>query len=129
MTKQEIFDKVAAHLLTQRRQSVNDCSGACVYRSPEGLKCAAGCLIPDDDPALVTHNKAAWVALPYSTRKRVLGDLVQYADDDRERLISRLQRVHDFEESWKEGLVKRRLTLVAKDFSLDHSILNNYEDL
>jgi hypothetical protein len=47
MTKQEIFDTVALHLIKQGKKSVNDI-GRCLYRSPEGLKCAIGCLIPDE---------------------------------------------------------------------------------
>lgn len=46
ITKQQIFDKVAAHLLQQNAQSV---SGAqCMYRSPNGLMCAVGCLIDNE---------------------------------------------------------------------------------
>jgi hypothetical protein len=47
LTKKEIFDKVVAHLLTQQAQSKNH-YGDCLYRSPDGLKCAVGCLIPDE---------------------------------------------------------------------------------
>lgn len=57
MNKQEIFDKVATHLLTQGKQSrlnPEDTRGICAYRSKDGSKCAAGCLIPDDvyDPRM-----------------------------------------------------------------------------
>ncbi len=45
MTKQEIFDKVATHLLTQNEKALNSVGG-CVYRTDKGLKCAVGCLIP-----------------------------------------------------------------------------------
>ncbi len=47
MTSQEIFDTVAAHLLKQGKRAV-DSNGACVYRAPDGCRCAFGCLIPDD---------------------------------------------------------------------------------
>jgi hypothetical protein len=47
-TEQEIFDQVVTHLITQGKTSMNK-KGNCVYRSPEGLKCAAGCLIADDE--------------------------------------------------------------------------------
>ena len=52
MTKQEVFDKVATHLLTQNKRSLEDTS--CVYRAKDGSMCAAGCLIPDEEytPAL-----------------------------------------------------------------------------
>jgi hypothetical protein len=47
MTQQEIFDKVARHLLTQKKRAT--VSGHCRYRTPDGCKCAIGCLISDED--------------------------------------------------------------------------------
>lgn len=51
MNKQEVFDKVANHLLTQNRKAINTGNLSpyvkCVYRTDDGLKCAIGCLIPD----------------------------------------------------------------------------------
>jgi hypothetical protein len=59
MTDQEIFDTVVTGLRKQKCKSVGQASDApeviqCKYRSPEGYKCAAGQLIPDDkyNPAL-----------------------------------------------------------------------------
>lgn len=46
MTNQEAFDIAARHLLKQRRKSY--WGGACAYRDGYGLKCAVGCLIPDE---------------------------------------------------------------------------------
>ena len=46
MTNQEIFTKVKNHLLTQNRRALQRL--VCRYRTDEGLKCAIGCLIPDD---------------------------------------------------------------------------------
>ena len=61
-TKQSLFDLVAAHLIKQGRKSVEHphfpesdmLQGSCMYRSPDGLKCAAGALIADEhySPAL-----------------------------------------------------------------------------
>lgn len=53
MTNEEIFEKVRTHLLTQNAKSMID--GICLYRGPNGLKCAVGCLIEDEhfDPE---HN-------------------------------------------------------------------------
>lgn len=48
MTTQEIFNRVARHLLTQGARAANPVTGACLYRAPDGKKCAVGCLIPDD---------------------------------------------------------------------------------
>ncbi len=49
--KQEIFDKVAKHLLTQKARCTDSKTGRrCLYFDPETkMKCAAGCLIPDRD--------------------------------------------------------------------------------
>jgi len=57
MDKQEIFDKVATHLMTQlkraekRRVPSYGSAGDtyCRYRTDEGLSCAVGCLIKDED--------------------------------------------------------------------------------
>ncbi len=46
MTNQEAVTKVVQHLRTQQVRSVKD--GRCLYRGPDGLKCAIGVLIPDD---------------------------------------------------------------------------------
>lgn len=48
-TPQQVFDQVAKHLLTQNEQSSDDSGDKCCYLSPLGLKCAAGCLIADDE--------------------------------------------------------------------------------
>jgi hypothetical protein len=49
---QEVYDFVVRHLRTQKKRSVMKESSieteTCAYRSPEGLMCAAGCLIPDE---------------------------------------------------------------------------------
>lgn len=47
-TRQEVFETVINHLLTQGKQSALD-NGLCLYRSPEGLKCSVGCLITDEE--------------------------------------------------------------------------------
>lgn len=49
MTKKEIFEKVRDHLLKQNALSKDEFDGRCLYRSENGLKCAIGCLISDED--------------------------------------------------------------------------------
>lgn len=53
-TKQQVFDHVAHHLLTQTARSVKPPAkpgdpDECVYRSPDGKTCAVGCLIADNE--------------------------------------------------------------------------------
>lgn len=47
MTPQEIFDTVVAHIEAQKVRAHDGLY--CCYRTPDGLKCALGCLIPDED--------------------------------------------------------------------------------
>lgn len=43
---QKIFNRVRRHLLKQKECAFNN--GACVYRAPNGLRCAIGALIKDE---------------------------------------------------------------------------------
>ena len=47
MNRQEVFDKVYVHLLTQNVASLNE-DKSCAYRGLKGRMCAVGCLITDD---------------------------------------------------------------------------------
>lgn len=91
-TAQQVFDQVAAHLLTQNKRSYNDELAACAYRSPDGLKCAAGCLIADEE-----YNPAwegmYWLGLcgefPVTTKWH------EPLTDAHSGLIVELQKIHD----------------------------------
>lgn len=48
-TAQQVFDQVAAHLLKQNARSTNAEGNKCMYRGADGMMCAAGCLIADDE--------------------------------------------------------------------------------
>src|SRR3990167_10848904 len=107
MTKQEIFDKIALHLLRQNKKSVNK-SGFCAYRGTNGLKCAAGCLIDDLEykPEMEIHN----FGMVFTTDNgiNVFDELLKnkpYLYDNLE-LIKTLQRIHDNHNvcEWKEEL-------------------------
>lgn len=92
-TEQEVFDKVATHLLTQMKKATAQ-TGVCVYKAGE-LSCAAGCLIPDEEYDDVVENKN-W------------GQLVRDCIVPRNHmgLIKILQRIHDSSvpSLWKELL-------------------------
>ena len=83
-TTQQVFDQVAVHLLTQNAQS-KDSAGECLYRGPNGLKCAAGCLIGDDEYQGAMENKT-WAGLFIDSYIKTRAHNV---------LISRLQDIHD----------------------------------
>lgn len=82
-TTEEVFEYIRNHLLTQNRKST-DINGNCMYKNEQGLKCATGCLIPDDMyyPDL---EYIKWDSLV--TRKLV--------PEDHMELIRELQCLHD----------------------------------
>jgi hypothetical protein len=96
MTHQEIFDKVAAHLIKQGRQSA--LGGGCVYRGPDNTSCAIGCLIPDSaydplfdaDDGSVLHQ----VGNPAFVAALAAGG-VELTDDTVLDLLDALQGLHD----------------------------------
>lgn len=103
MTKQEIFDKVWTGLKAQGfQQSVSD-DGLCKYRGLNGLKCAAGHLIPDDvySPKMegATADDLPWFR-------------AEFNKEDLE-FIFKLQLVHD-EPDGDDDHMKRELTRFAK---------------
>ncbi len=59
MEPQEAFDKMVSHLRKQGEQSKVRIGKKCLYRSDTGLKCAVGCLIPDEDYCSDMENQGA----------------------------------------------------------------------
>ena len=122
MTPQEIFNKVATHLFTQGKRAMLDptCdSGQCVYRGPNGSKCAVGVLIPD---------KLYRKGMEMRTINGLLDDeevvLPAWMAENRELLWS-LQCVHDQHEAWGSSMaMRRKLKAVAEAQGLDAAILN-----
>jgi len=106
MTNQEIFEKVVAHLRQQGGPAMAPSEKVpnlmvCRYRTPDGLKCAIGCLIHDDDYIAEIEGACA-------TDSVVVGRLpFSVETDDRRGLLVDLQEVHDHTdpEQWETALV------------------------
>jgi len=109
-TKQEIFDFVANHLLTQNEKALNY-SNECVYRTEKDnkvIKCAAGCLIPDVDYNSEIECKS-WTKIG-------LGKFMSCViDSDNDKIIRKLQQIHDnfLVSTWKD-----KLSILAKKENL-----------
>lgn len=93
-TEQQVFDQVARHLLEQKQVSTY-APDKCAYRGEAGLKCAAGCLIAEDEYNPAWENRGwKWLveekAVPAEHRE----------------LISELQTIHDEEHPahWEQRL-------------------------
>lgn len=107
MTQQELFNKVCDHLLAQNEQAVT-ASGSCQYLTNTGLKCAAGCLIPD-----------------YATVRPIEGYSVMCGDnkDCFETIVGKenmsflkgLQRIHDY-------MLPRHWPAALMGFTIAHNL-------
>jgi hypothetical protein len=123
MTDQEIFDKVATHLLTQMQPSESYYLGQCAYRGDGDLMCAVGCLIPDElyNSAIEgyrVHNVVGTNIILYEFLTKD-----SYGPEARIEFLASLQRIHDtiHPECWKE-----KLSEAADQYNLDSSVLNNF---
>lgn len=114
LTMQQIFDKCITHLRTQKVPSIE--AGDCLYRGPNGLKCAVGALITDE------AYKDSLEDLPVREDK-VIRALVESGvlyeeclkhesvESDKIDLLSDLQHLHDTcmfdgEEYFEEEILK-----------------------
>lgn len=117
MTPQQIFDKVATHMLAQgvKSQTIRgDGEVFCRYRGDEDLQCAAGCLI-DDKVYLPSMEGMDVDDLMHEFGHR-LPDWFR----PNQQLISHLQIVHD---GWDPPYWKNKLHDVAIEFGLNTMVL------
>ena len=106
MNNQEAFDIMVNHLRKQNKKAVKidiDGTTKCVYRGSNGLKCAIGCLIPDDEYSPLIERKGV--------RSLVIPTLRNL---DRE-FLAEMQETHDFysPEDWE-----KRFRYIAKEYHL-----------
>jgi len=106
---QETFDKVVRHLGKQKEKSVGP-TGACKYRGLNGLQCAAGCLISDEDYRLTMEGCSI-----VTTSRDIFACLGVIIEGERIHLVSSLQNIHDecVVPAWRSKLLK-----LAKEYNL-----------
>ena len=117
LTLQQVFTKVAAHLLKQGRRSRSVVTvrvglnspggrlavGDCAYRSGDGCACAVGCLIDDDHYSQLLEG--------FNTRQApvieaLVASGVPATDPDVLEMLDRLQDLHDrtSPDGWADAL-------------------------
>ena len=100
----EIFDIVKTHLLKQGQRATvnNDEDNHCLYHSPNGLKCAVGCLITDE----AYDSDIEGDDIGEATVKRALQDSQIDTSAQTVSFLTRLQHVHDNlnVDEWPEAL-------------------------
>ena len=114
MNTQQAFDIMVAHLRQQKRPSRSDSSG-CLYRGPDGLKCAVGALIPDELYSERMENQNLYNLMREKGKFPGLSEL--FADVDIQ-VLSDFQDTHDFNEParWEQ-----RFKLCAEEFGLNYT--------
>lgn len=127
-TKQEIFNIVAKHLLTQNEKSVDEHqNGMCMYRSKDGLKCAIGCLIDDnhynsyiESVSIMSLTVSESNINANSLKRALVNSNIAINDYATLCLMSDLQSIHDRNniEHWNELLV-----YTARKFNLNKKVI------
>lgn len=124
MTRQEIFDTVATHLITQGRRAWTGTN--CMYLAPNGDRCAIGCLIPDDlyTPEMEGSGVDCFYDREDADGQAIdafIGTLerlgIDENDDVTRNLLVGLQSVHDRDTNWPDP--RPALRDVAGKFGLE----------
>ena len=101
MNKKQLFKTVAEHLLNQQAKSA--IGDLCMYRVPNGNKCAVGCLISDKVYTEDLEGLAADSGRMAEALNTSLNDSLTESDID---LLVELQLIHDNDlvEDWEVRL-------------------------
>jgi len=95
MNAQEVFNTVVAHLRAQGKQSLSK-DGTCAYRGEDGLKCAAGILIEDNEYVPEMEHRTFRALLTQAGASYYCASLAQrFTDPGIKEMIYTLQDVHD----------------------------------
>lgn len=115
-TPQEVFNQVAKHLLSQNTTSYKKDGETCAYRGAYGAKCAAGCLIADDEYSDVMDRGNETGSYSWDSMVRN-----GFAPNVHVNLIVSLQRVHDniLPLQWRRSLLS-----VAKEYGLSTAAID-----
>lgn len=119
LSLQEIYDISTRGVLAQGCASA--AGGRCLYRGPNGTKCAAGFLMTDEQAA---HGDGQHLQPTFGCQPCASG-----LDRERVELISSLQSAHDGATVYEPGFFVKRFARTAKDIALDFRLTPNAEVL
>lgn len=120
MKRQEIFEMVAKHLFQQKERSMD---GKCLYRGPNGKKCAIGILIPDEkyDPDMEGKCSYQLKEYEYDLDPAIF-------NTENTAFLDQLQRAHDLRSNWNSAEnMRKALQSIANDFLLDGKFLSELD--
>ncbi len=100
--RQEIFNRVKNHLLTQGVKSTDKSGdGTCLYRGPNGTKCAIGVLLKDEHWDASKNSASIW-DVGHLLEKSLETTLTM----ENNEFLADLQEIHDSRmvEDWADAL-------------------------
>lgn len=127
ISNQELFDRVAKHLLTQNEASVANITGddgltftLCAYRGENGLMCGVGCLVSDKEYSPSLEGKSILgTDVKLSVERSLNVNLTSY----NLALLNDLQSLHDLSDTDKWA---RHLRETAYDHGLLDTVVGSY---
>ena len=114
MNKQEIFDTVVAHLRKQGKKAqhtTDDGVTTCRYRTDDGLKCAAGCLMPDEVYSSDMEGQRCFASDLLARLPRALVDVFE------SDVLHELQNLHDHD---PVSMWETRFAEIAEIYELEY---------
>jgi hypothetical protein len=121
-TDQEAFDMVVKHLKSMPERSMKPANirglgMRCAYRSRDGLACAIGCMVSDEDARTMDAQPESGID------DLVFAEVVDPGEVSRS-LLSQLQDAHDDPDNWDDsGFIGwGYLVRVADDHGLEASL-------
>lgn len=111
MTRQEMYDKVCRHLAKQKKRCATDVG--CLYRGPNGMKCAVGALIPNSLYDWKMDEGYYRISELYSVYPAVR----KFFGWRNRGFLNRLQELHDSKYNNADNM-RRELQDIAKYFKL-----------
>lgn len=122
ITGQEIFEAVVTHLVSQGVMARSSyCS--CTYRSPKGLKCAIGCLIPDS--AYNTDMEGMNSDQILDDRGAIFDSYFRTSMLPHRQLLLHLQNLHDDSEFMLNDSLLQRAKMIGDNFGLDSEFMEH----
>jgi hypothetical protein len=134
MTPQEVFDKTVEFLFEQGRPALEEWTEndqICLYRGPDGTKCAVGLWMPDDAwhasingitlDDLIRENDLH--EMPKTRRQKLVKWIKDFVIPNR-MLLTDLQAAHDFpcnrkaDGTFHKGHLRAALKEIAADYEL-----------
>ena len=112
MNLQEAYNTARTHLLAQKERATldpNEPDVGCAYRSPNGLKCAIGALIPDELYDSIIEDRGVYGCRkdhPLEGSRKLWEILNELGLSEHIYALHELQRIHDETnpDEWKAEL-------------------------